>query len=445
LFIITGAAIFVGVIALIWNNVNSQRSERTIVLKILINYLQTLSFLGGFDFIWSYSKAILGIFQASSTSNISVGIFTVYCAVQWNQYQKFLLYMLIPVFGCIGVIGFFFSKHARECNNKKYVVQEFLLSSHWKSAKSTILVFFFLLHPTLTQQIFEIFQCTQYGDNSYLATDLSISCDGATYQKWRAAAILMILLYVVGIPLFGFSFVFNYREHLDDPSVKRRFRFLYEGYSRHAYYWEFIIIARKVILVAIVVFLKNQTFRSVLAGLWLLIAALLAHVWVAPFSSPSLEGLETSALSVLLATLLFGLYAYSPGFSASEQTFSAVAVIGLNVIMTLILISVLLYLYYNMLSKLNRLNTLLETVQRYFNSRKDRRENRATPEPDEGEGEEMYDIDSKYFRSSTDVTAESLRQGRAQFNLKMDGNDVSLSNIQLGRLSSPSMNSLVKP
>lgn len=55
MFLITAILVFVGVIVLIWRSVIGERSERTIILKILINYLQTLSFVGG---IFKYSEYI---------------------------------------------------------------------------------------------------------------------------------------------------------------------------------------------------------------------------------------------------------------------------------------------------------------------------------------------------------------------------------------------------
>jgi len=384
----------------------------------------------GFDYIWSYSKAILGIFQFSSSSNISVGIFTVYCAVQWDQYQKFLLYTLTPVVGSVGVALFFLVKYMRE--NKDATIFKFFESHYWKNTASTLLVFLFILHPTLTQQIFQIFQCSQYGNQHFLSVDLSISCDGDEYQRWRAAAIGMILLYVVGIPAVGFSIVFYYRKHLDDPTVKQRFKFLYEGYAKNVYFWEFVIIVRKVVLVAIVVFLQTQNFRSVLAGIWLLIFALLVHVWASPFQSRFLEILETMALFVLLATLLFGIFALAPGFSEGEQTFSAVMVIGMNLVVTVILVGILGYLYYNMIAKHPKIDAFVRAARRYIDSRRSRAVEDF--EDDADLGEEMAEIDNKYYynRNSATVTADSLRQGRAQFNLKMD-TQLNLGSIQLGR------------
>ena len=53
----------------------------------------------GFEYIWSFSKEILSMFQIFSASNFSVNIFPVYCAIQWNQYEKFIFYMVAPAVG----------------------------------------------------------------------------------------------------------------------------------------------------------------------------------------------------------------------------------------------------------------------------------------------------------------------------------------------------------
>jgi len=267
-----------------------------------------------------------------------------------------------------------------------------------------------------------LFNCVQYGNHSFLATDLSITCDDAAYHRWKSAAVMFILLYVIGIPSAGFASVFYYRHHLNDPTVKQRFRFLYGGYAMHAYFWEFVIIIRKVILVAIVVFLKTQNFRSVYAALWLLIASLLSHVWLSPFESSNMAVLETISLCVLLATLMFGLLAYAPNFSDPEKTLSAVAVIGLNLILTLLLVAVLIYLYYNMLFKNARLYAMYEAVKKKILSSRRRRGPDEEILPGVDGEEEMHEIESKYHspHTSMNVTADALRFGRTQFNMKLD-------------------------
>jgi len=236
----------------------------------------------------------------------------------------------------------------------------------------------------------------------------------------------MIVIYVIGIPVAGFSFVFHYRNHLADPSVKQRFRFLYEGYAKHAYFWEFVIIVRKILLVAIVVFLKSENFRSVFSGIWLLLIALLVHIWVSPYQEPSLEVLESSTLCVLLATLLFGLFALADDFTESEQTFATVVILGVNILMTAVLTVVLIYLYYNMISKNTRFNITLAKMKRFLDAK------RGQQGDYDNQQNELDDFTPQIYPISGEITAERLKGARRGHNLDMEkSNPVSLARIQV--------------
>ena len=46
-------------------------------------------------------------------------------------------------------------------------------------------------------------------------------------------------------------------DRLDTDAVKQRFGFLYNGYKRQNYYWEIVIMYRKIFCIFIAVFLRN--------------------------------------------------------------------------------------------------------------------------------------------------------------------------------------------
>jgi len=252
--------------------------------------------------------------------------------------------------------------------------------------------------------------------------DLSISCDTAQYKAWSSAAVAMIFFYVIGIPTIIFSQLFYHRKQLNDPVVKSRLRFLYEGYT--IYFWELVVVARKVLLVAIVVFLKDDSFRSVFAGIWLLCIALFANVWSRPYHSASLQLLESSSLTVILASLLFGLLSFAPDFNErdSEQDLVIFFVLFLNCLMTVILLLALSYHYYKHLSQNKIFQKVVSKLQLWINaSRNAGRENNDELEMEmESFTEEKYNI-----RHSKQVTVEQLRKARADFKLSLSESPIS--------------------
>ena len=93
---------------------------------------------------------------------------------------------------------------------------------------STVVFIFFLL-PTLTQQTFNLFSCTKLGiaDNDYfLNQDMHIRCYTPVHYAWLLGlGIPMLIAYVAGIPVISFYILYQRRDELNTPAVKRRFFF----------------------------------------------------------------------------------------------------------------------------------------------------------------------------------------------------------------------------
>ena len=61
----------------------------------------------------------------------------------------------------------------------------------------------------------------------------------------------------LGIPFFGLSILIKFRARLDTKYVRERFGFLYRGYKAKFFYWEIVIIYRKVLVIFIAIFIKS--------------------------------------------------------------------------------------------------------------------------------------------------------------------------------------------
>jgi hypothetical protein len=55
----------------------------------------------------------------------------------------------------------------------------------------------------------------------------------------------------VGIPFFALFLLFTYKSHLHKLEVREKLGFLYNGYRKKHYYWEIIIIFRKIAMAVI--------------------------------------------------------------------------------------------------------------------------------------------------------------------------------------------------
>lgn len=180
-----------------------------------------------------------------------------------------------------------------------------------------VLVIIFFAYPQLMTQIALMMNCKTIHTmhESFLTADLGISCDTPKYGKWRTIAILFFFAYGVGIPLGG-CVVMKYHagkkgEGLLKKSTNAMLGFLYSGFRLNRYYWEMIIMFRKMLVVFVMVFFASEndkSFRTIF-GLWVILGFLLLNVFAKPFMYGSLWVLENVSLgSVALSLNLSMLY-----------------------------------------------------------------------------------------------------------------------------------------
>ena len=76
------------------------------------------------------------------------------------------------------------------------------------------------------------------------------------YIAW-GLALPCLIMWGLGIPLIVLIMMRKDSENLDTAAVKQKFGFLYNGYKRHNYFWEIVIMYRKILCIFIAVFLNR--------------------------------------------------------------------------------------------------------------------------------------------------------------------------------------------
>ena len=115
------------------------------------------------------------------------------------------------------------------------------------------------LHPILALESLRLFQCIQIDDNDHrMLLHMEYKWYSAEHMLWASTVGFSILLiWVFGIPLFALSVLIKYRKKLDDGNVKKYLLMLFQGLRLKAFYWEFVNIFRKVILLCCIVSLYS--------------------------------------------------------------------------------------------------------------------------------------------------------------------------------------------
>lgn len=94
---------------------------------------------------------------------------------------------------------------------------------------------------------------------SRLYEDLEMLCYDSTHNIVAfGIALPALVLWGLGTPTFGLGLIFKNRNELNSRSVKTKYGFIYNGYRNpQAYYWEFIIMYRKIAIIFIQVFMAQ--------------------------------------------------------------------------------------------------------------------------------------------------------------------------------------------
>lgn len=104
-----------------------------------------------------------------------------------------------------------------------------------------------------------MFSCKEIADGEYwLVENLEIRCwDSKHFFFAIFVALPGIVVWGVGIPGICLFFLRRLRKKLDYISVRLKFGFLFNGFNKSHYYWEFIILYRKILVICCSVFLAT--------------------------------------------------------------------------------------------------------------------------------------------------------------------------------------------
>jgi len=183
----------------------------------------------------------------------------------------------------------------------------------WQAATAVLL---FLIHNKLTTELLRTFQCTEepIGEYHLLEADLSLQCYDAKHMFFCAVAAIGIVLYTIGIPACGVFTLYYNRERLDsDEMFLQRFGWWYDGYdlSRGLWWWESVVVMRKVMLAATATLARTQDLQVLLASLTLTLCLCVQVAWN-PYQNHTLNLLETGCIAVLYiivtSTTAYNLY-----------------------------------------------------------------------------------------------------------------------------------------
>jgi hypothetical protein len=305
-------------------------SHLSIYVKILLNYLQLVMMTANFDLNWpSYLRSVIKTQQI--IGNVSEQVFSIDCFFQGDGEEdqgnavrmKIVILSFVPLLmWLLGAVWWLpYSLITRKYGHLK------------NELVTTSVVFFFLIHPSLVKLMFAFFHCRQLDPGQYwMASCLNIRCWDQVHLKYAlSVALPSIIVWGVGLPALCLAYLIRERHGLGLTTLRLRLGFLYNGYESQKFYWELVILYRKVIIIALTVFLGNiSTYIQALSALLVILVAFALQSKHAPYIEPAMDQLELRGILVGGATVYGGLYSLSGDLSAWAEIAVFVIVVGLN-------------------------------------------------------------------------------------------------------------------
>ncbi|EAS06318.2 transmembrane protein, putative (macronuclear) [Tetrahymena thermophila SB210] len=306
------------------------KDQSSFLLKSLIHYLQLSSIILTFKVQFNPQT----VYQSAGQPVSKVAL-NFKCFMSLNTLAKYqmaniqvLIRSLIPftVFFCLFLV-LVLIKLVKKSAVKKY---------HFFSSMTFCFLFFL---PDTIKFITDALSCRQIGNQKYLKIDVSVLCSDESYQNFVLIILIPILVFWLVFPFVMLLLIRKERKTLNSCLTKFSFGNYYAEYKESYYYWEFI----KIYLKVIVVFLYTQTEQYGSSSLFLIAVIMTAYIIALqkcqPFQSSNNQFFEIISHGMLIFNM--NLSSLSMGFdiqifdyllTISHHTFVAIQVIMIIVV-----------------------------------------------------------------------------------------------------------------
>ncbi len=311
------------------NEGNPTRVE-TQLAKIMVNHMQTLGVAASLELRWP--EAVSGLFSAFDWMSADAQLFAFDCELSEDTFgskffSKIIIVMAFPP-AVLLASSLVYKIWSTMYNIKPEIVEK------WKMI--TYMVVLFLLHPSLSKIAMTVFSCEELPPDSgrwHLLADRNIMCFKGRHLLWIGIILPVLLLYSMGIPAYLFYLLWQNRDSLKKPGVRRQYGFLYSGYKLEFYYYEMVLMLRKVFMVVVTVLLQTAgPANQVPTAILFVVASLILHVALRPWQQEDLVMIETGSLTTQFATLFCGLYLIDPNIPDQRRVAFSVAIMLLNML-----------------------------------------------------------------------------------------------------------------
>jgi hypothetical protein len=288
-------------------------------MTIGADFIQTTALYVGFPLLWP--KTLFDMFSVFSVLNFNYDLAFPGCTVKLSWYNSWIMTLVSPII-ILSVFPFLYvcvtQLHKFKAPGFK---NEFLLKPRQWNISNAFFNSVSLGYTFMAKTAFAVFNCRDFGDGvKYLKDAPSERCYTDEWTKYAIVGGFFVAIYAAGIPLFFYGMLHRLRKTLADPSLKRRFGACYIVFNEQNWWYDVWGKTRKLALIVIINLFPDQITVQVIAGMVVLLMAMIVSSSRRPFRFISNNRVLFYATICNFATMFCGLLFYSEKMEDATQT-----------------------------------------------------------------------------------------------------------------------------
>ncbi|CAI2387538.1 unnamed protein product [Moneuplotes crassus] len=305
-----------------------KRNIATVYNRIILNHVQMLVIIYGLDLDWPDNFML--IYQnAEPVAEAPQQFISFDCFIDKRTdssldantiplfFIRVIIACILPVLVILLNLIFWYSiyiyyksKVKADNDQEREEKQQLLCKQRKRRILASILVVMIFLHPSITELVFELFNCSDINNENRLKKEPEEICyEGSHLTYVLILGIPSCIVWVFGTLAYSFVKVKLSQRKLHKIETKEEIGYLYNGYLKHACIWETVIILKKTLLIGIGAFFGfcGKKVQGQFA-FGLLMASALLHIWVKPYATMKLNVLEFLSIMALTLSALAGVF-----------------------------------------------------------------------------------------------------------------------------------------
>ena len=216
-------------------------------------------------------------------------------------YHQYLLLLLLFVMLCMGISRKLWMKLQNDDDEREEYEHERSKIIH------DVFIIVLMFYPSICGLCFRFFRCRIVGSLAYLTADLSLQCYDSNWWVMFVLILLVILLFVFGLPLGTFIYLRKHQNELEMDTFVNTIGSVYLPYKASCYFMEPLYMIVKLLMWATLVFFRSGSALQFACSVLLSVFNLSIQLVLQPFKDNEVNKMQIVNLSLGVVTAVVSL------------------------------------------------------------------------------------------------------------------------------------------